>query len=201
MFFDGSKSRDATGLVGCAMSDGHIFTVGGWEPDPSNDDEVPAFEIDSTVARAFDRWNVMAFFADVREWESFVKISWPKEYGDDLLIHAAPGSKDPQPIAWDMRSRTFDFTAATELAYAEVSDRDFTHDGHPMLTRHVQNARNRSNRYGTSIGKESKDSSKKIDLAVCMIGARMVRRLVLASDAWAKYQRRGKGGPNRIILL
>jgi phage terminase large subunit-like protein len=32
LFFDGSKSRDATALVGCCMSDGYIFTVNVWEP-------------------------------------------------------------------------------------------------------------------------------------------------------------------------
>lgn len=197
LFFDGSKSRDATGIVGCAMSDGHIFTVGGWEP--SGDDEVPAIEVDACIARSFDRWSVVAFFADVREWESFTKLSWPEEYGDRLLIHAAPGSKEPQAIAWDMRSRTFDFTAATELAHTELIEQTFTHDGNPMLARHVQNARRRPNRYGVSVGKESKDSPKKIDLAVCMIGARMVRRLVLASDAWKKRSR--ATGPNRVIVL
>lgn len=199
LFFDGSKSRDATGLVGCAMSDGHIFTVGGWEP--SGDDEVPAHEVDAWVAQAFKRWSVVAFFADVREWESFVKLSWPEAYGDDLLIHASRTGKEPQAIAWDMRSKSFDFTAATELAHTELVEKTFTHDGHPMLSRHVEHARNRKNHYGITIGKESKDSSKKIDLAVCMIGARMVRRLVLASDAWKKRQRRGEGGPNRVILL
>lgn len=198
MFFDGSKSSDATGLVGCAMSDGHIFTLGGWEPEP--DSEVPAQEIDATVARAFDRYDVVAFFADVREWESFVKVSWPALYADQLLVWAVPGGKEPQSIAWDMRSRTFDFTAAAELTHEEIIDQTFTHDGNIMLARHVENARRRLNRYGVSIGKESKDSRKKIDLAVCVIGARMVRRLVVNSDAWKKRQR-GSGSSGRIIVL
>lgn len=198
LFFDGSKSRDATGISGCAMSDGHVFTVGGWEPD--GEDEVPVREVDATLAAAFDRWSVVAFFADVREWESFVKISWPELYGERLLVHSASGGKEPQSIAWDMRSRTFDFTAATELAHTEIIEQTFTHDGNAMLGRHVQNARRRLNRYGVSVGKESKDSPKKIDLAVCMIGARMVRRLVLGSDAWKKRQRR-TGEPRRVIVF
>jgi hypothetical protein len=37
------------------------------------------------------------------------------------------------------------------------------------------------NRYGVSIGKDSPSSPKKIDAAVCAVGARMVRRLYLAS--------------------
>jgi hypothetical protein len=43
LFFDGSKSRDATALVGCCMSDGHVFTEYVYEPDPKHttEDVVP----------------------------------------------------------------------------------------------------------------------------------------------------------------
>lgn len=202
LFFDGSKSRDATGLVGCCMSDGHVFTVGVWEPrNPNDPDEVvPVGEVDAAVAHAFNRWNVVAFFADVKEWEGFTKVTWPEEHGADLLVHAVPGGRDPQPIAWDMRSHAYDFTMACELAEAEIREKAFTHDGHPALGRHVQNARRRLARYGTSITKESKDSPKKIDLAVCMIGARMTRRAVLGSPAWQKRLRKATGR-GRVIVL
>lgn len=182
LFFDGSKSRDATALVGCCCSDGHVFTVGVWEPDPKVDDDVvDVVEVDLAVARAFDRWNVVGFFSDVREWESFAKVSWPQRHADGLEVKATPGGKDPQPIAWDMRSKTYDFTVECELVEAEIRDRVFTHDGDPRLARHVGNARRRANQYGVSIGKESPDSRRKIDAAVCMIGARMVRRRWLSA--------------------
>jgi hypothetical protein len=47
----------------------------------------------------------------------------------------------------------------------------------------MANARERENRNGTTIGKESRDSPLKIDLAVCTIGARMVRQLVQVATA------------------
>jgi hypothetical protein len=201
LFFDGSKSRDATGIVGCAMSDGHVFAVGGWEPDPGDpDDLVPVAEVDAVLARAFDRWDVWAFFADVKEWEGFTKVTWPAAYAERLRVHAVPSGRDPQPIAWDMRSHGYEFTIACELTADEIAESAFTHDGDPMLARHVANARRRPGRYGSSIGKESKDSPKKIDLAVCMIGARMVRRLVLASNAWQSHNRRS-AGKGRVIGL
>jgi hypothetical protein len=201
LFFDGSKSRDATGLVGCCMSDGHVFKVGGWEPKPSDpDDLVPVAQVDARLAQAFDQWKVVAFFADVREWEGFTKVTWPAAYADQLLIHAVPSGRDPQPIAWDMRSHGYDFTIACELTADEITEKAFTHDGDHMLARHVINARRRLNRHGIDITKESKDSPKKIDLAVCMIGARMVRRQVLASKEWARYKRRG-AGKGRVIGL
>lgn len=194
LFFDGSKSRDATAVVACCVSDGHVFVpswTGGptiWEPDPSHDTEdvVPAGDVDLALTQIFELFNVVAFFADVKEWESFTKVEWPRRFSEQLRVLAVPAGKDPQPIAWDMRSHTRDFTLAAELALDEIvgstsQDRKFTHDGNPILHRHVTNMRRRPNQWGVSVGKESPDSAKKIDAGVCMIGARMVRRLVLAA--------------------
>jgi hypothetical protein len=193
MFFDGSKSRDATALVGCCLSDGHVFTIGAWEPDTSHDTAsvVPVAEVDAAVEWAFTAWDVKAFFADVKEWEGFVKVTWPDRYRDRLALHAAPSGKEPHPIAWDMRTKTYDFTMAVELTATEIRERAFSHDGDARMARHVGNARRKPNRWGVSIGKESPDSPRKVDLAVCMVGARMVRGLYLANAAKTK-QRSGK---------
>ncbi|WP_134324704.1 terminase [Cumulibacter soli] len=185
LFFDGSKSRDATALSGCRISDGYSFEIKVWEPDLEVDGwTVPADDVDAHVAQAMDRFDVWAFFADVREWESFVKLSWPEKYGDQLRVWAQKGGQDPQVIAWDMRSRSYLFTRAVELVEQEIYDKTFRHDGAAITARHVANARRKLNQYGTSIGKETKDSPLKIDAAVTMIGARMVRNLVLASSEW-----------------
>ncbi len=193
MFFDGSKSRDATALVGCCVSDGHVFTIGAWEPDNSHDTTsvVPVSEVDATVEWAFRAWNPRAFFADVKEWEGFVKVTWPERYRDRLELHSAPSGKEPQVIAWDMRTKVYDFTMAVELTETEIRERKFTHDGDSRMVRHVANARRKPNRWGVSIGKESPDSSRKIDLTVAMIGARMTRGLLLASTAKTR-KRSGK---------
>jgi len=195
LFFDGSKSRDATALVACRVDDGHVFVprqVDGsptiWEPDPSHDtdDVVPVELVDLAVDHVFASHKVVAFFADVAEWESFVKVTWPQRYRDRLRIMAVPSGKQPEPIAWDMRSHVGEFTREAELVAQEIADGMFTHDGNPILSRHVANARRSPNRYGVSIAKESRSSSKKIDAAVAMIGARMVRRLVMAGKTAGK---------------
>lgn len=178
MFFDGSKSNDATALIGCCVNDGHVFTLGVWEPLLLGFD-VPVAEVDATVARAFDQLNVVGFFGDVREWESFVLLDWPRKYADRLKVMAVPGGKKPEPVAWDMRGRTFDFTKACELVLAEIQERRFTHDNDPRLARHVTNMDRSANRYGVSVCKRSPEL--KIDAGVCMIGARMVRDLVIAA--------------------
>lgn len=180
MFFDGSLSNDNTALVGCCMSDGHVFTIGVWEPQGGADERrlVDVEAVDAAVRRARDTWNVVAFFADVREWESYTKVIWPEVFADSLEILAKPSGRNPEPIAWDMRSKDFEFTTAAELCENEIRQHAFTHDGDSRLTAHVHNARRYEGRYGITVRKESRTSMKKIDACVCMIGARMAWRLV-----------------------
>lgn len=193
LFFDGSKSRDATALLGVRISDGHVFTLGVWEPGNSHQstDVVPVEAIDAAVERAFDRYDVHAFFADVKEWEGFTKVTWPQRYKDRLQLWAVPGGKTPEPIAWDMRSHSYDFTMAAELTEAEIRDGAFTHDGDSRTARHVRNARRADGRWGVTVKKESPDSPDKIDAAVCVIGVRHVWRLLKAAGVKQK-QRSGR---------
>lgn len=194
MFFDGSKNDDATGVVGVRVSDGHPIVLHCQEkPEgPAGTDwEVDRAEADLAVRHAFDTYDVVAFFADVREFESYID-TWAQDFGDRLLIDAVQG-RTRHPIAWDMRSRTKEFTEAAVRARTDIRAKTLTHDGDPRLRRHVLNARRHPNKYGVSISKAGRESPDKIDLAVCLAGARHVRRLLLASPAWAKRQRRRSG--------
>lgn len=191
MFFDGSKSRDDTALIGCRLDDGHVFTIGVWSPTNSHHDDetTPTIDVeavDNKVDWAMDFYDVRAFYADVKEWEGFTKVTWPQRYRDLLPVHAVPSGKSPEPIAWDMRSHDYEFTMAAELVEAEIADGAFTHDGNADLTAHVTNARRRDGRWGISVQKETPNSAEKIDACVCLIGARMVRRLVLSNQPTEK---------------
>ena len=184
MFFDGSKSNDHTALVGCCMEDGHIFKIGHWKPEkPLGVVNVAA--VDAGVRKAFDTYNVVAFWADVREWESFTRTAWPEDYGDRLIVPAVRGGMSASPIAWDMRSHAYQFAEAAETAFTEIQQQTFTHDGDSALGEHVSNCRVNEFKGRWSVKKESPKSSKKIDLAVCMIGARMLYRHVKNSKEWA----------------
>jgi hypothetical protein len=57
----------------------------------------------------------------------------------------------------------------------------FQIDGHPALVQHLRNAvrHPHPSGWGVSLMKEGRESPKKIDLAVCAVGARMLRRVVL----------------------
>jgi phage terminase large subunit-like protein len=57
------------------------------------------------------------------------------------------------------------------------------HDGDLALKRHVLNARRRTNNYGVSFGKESRESPRKVDLYAA---------LLLAHEALHDYRTRGR---------
>lgn len=190
LFFDGSKSRDATALIGCRVSDGHVFTIGVWEPDLFDDEAtVDVGAVDAAVAWSFANLNPVAFFADVREWESFALTSWPQLYGDRLVVHSAPSARPPQSVAWDMRGHAYEFAKAVEACRSEIQGREFTHGplssderhvtAHNITARHLANCRTREYRDLVTVRKDT--ASKRIDAAVCVVGARMVRRLALGT--------------------
>jgi len=201
MFFDGSRVADATALVGCHVETGFIFSLGVWEPQGNR--PVPLDEVHFAVQAAKEKWHVCAFFADVNEWEESTKITWRDWFTDEyeLDIWAVPTGRDPQPVAWDMRSHTAEFTQACEMVLSEIESPNivFVHDGDSALGRHVVNARRRPNRWGISIGKEAPKSPRKIDACVCMIGARHARRLVLGSKAYKdRKASAAKSGKRRV---
>jgi hypothetical protein len=78
------------------------------------------------------------------------------------------------------RMKTFT-EAAMQVAKDIDEDSALTHDGNPALRMHAHQARRRPNQWGVSLGKVTRDSNKLVDLAVCMVGARMGRRIALNS--------------------
>jgi hypothetical protein len=205
--FDGAKTDDATGIVGVRLSDGHAITLGMWQRPPAERGVgwlAPRAEIDQAVERVFERHNVVGFWADPshalddvteeRYWDSLLD-GWHHRYKARLRpeLWAQPRK---HAVLWDMANhqRQAEFTAAAERALADMIDAaravtsgqpaPLTHDGDARLRRHVHNARRYPNRWGVSIWKGHRESPKKIDLAVCWILARHLRRqAMLAPDA------------------
>lgn len=198
-FFDGSKNDDTTGLVGCRMSDGHVFMIGSWSKPAGERGKgwiVPRESVNTTVESMFASYNVVAFFADPsdtrddegdRFWEPMID-DWHQRFGPKLKLWTVQSGDGRHSISWDMRSQDHQrlFTGAAERFIAEVTAKRFSHDGDLRLRQHVRNARRRPNKWGISFGKEHRESAKKVDLAVCAVGARMVRRLVQNKDTGTK---------------
>lgn len=196
VFGDGSKSDDATALVGCRISDGLVFFLGVWQRPPGLTNEQRALwrvnrdDVDAKVAGIMDTYNVAGFWFDPSDvlddedgssyWTPYCDI-WHTRYGTKMPLKPTGITGSKHSVIYDMRTPQHqkEFTEAS-MQFVNDADRgDFQHDGHPLLRRHVANAVKNLGKYGVSLQKESRESPKKIDLAVCAVGARYMRRLVV----------------------
>lgn len=174
--FDGSKSNDWTALVACRVSDGMLFLIKVWDPN-KHGGEVPREDVDATVRSMFERYDVVAFRADVKEFEAYVD-QWSRSFKKRLKVNASPNN----PVAFDMRGQQKRFAFDCERLEDAVIEREVSHDGNPVLRQHVLNAKRHPTNYDAiSIRKATKDSSKKIDAAVCAVLAFGARQDYLMS--------------------
>jgi len=182
--FDGSAGRakgkaDATALIGCRVSDGHVFELRVWEqPDgPAGQDwEPPVVEVDAAVDAAFAMYTVVGFAADPSKWATQV-AGWTTKHGRHLKVKAS--GKGPIE-AWP-GGKGSGAVQAVKDAHDAIVNGELTHDGSHMLTKHVLNARKRNVRTGYLIYKEYPDSPNKIDgaYALAMVWKMRVAALAL----------------------
>ena len=174
--FDGSKSNDWTALVACRISDGMLFVVKVWDP-AKYGGEVPREDVDATVRSVFSKYDVCAFRADVKEFEAYID-QWGRAYKKKIKVNASPNN----PIAFDMRGQQKKFAFDCERLEDAVIEQEVSHDGNHTLRSHVLNAKRNPTSYDAiSIRKVTKDSSKKIDAAVCAVLAFGARQEYLMS--------------------
>ena len=195
MFGDGSKADDSTGLVGWCPRTNFFFVIGVWQK-PKGDLgklwRAPRGEVDARVDEAFARFNIVAFFFDPSHtkddenstpyWDTACD-GWHQRHGDRLQYWAVQSGDKRHSVKWDMTSpaRQSEFVQGAERFREEMKLGGlFTHDSHPALVEHLRNAKaNIANRYGVTLMKEHRESERKIDLAVCAVGAAMLARLVM----------------------
>lgn len=213
MFLDCSKSGDATGLVACRLEDMYVFLPFGdtvWERPhglPSKQRWLaPREEVDAKVRSAMAKWDVVWFGVDPSPaeddstealyWRPLID-AWHRDYRNKLQLWATPGEVRGNAVMFDMRLSQFggsgrnqQFTEAAEMVAVWIDEEGLAgplrHDGHPQLRTHTHNAKQRPNQWGTSLAKVTRDSSKHIDLAVCMVGAVMGARIALNSGKLKK---------------
>lgn len=203
--FDGSRGRrrgvtDATALIACRISDGHVFEpfpVSVWEqPSKWPRDQVwspPISEVQAAIAKAFDTWKVVAFYADPARWESYV-AQWEAKYGPKLLVK----SSRAHPIEWWMTGqRAVKTVQALEQFKGAVVDRDITYDGGLYLTSHMLHARMVPSRSGVQIAKPHPDSADKIDAAVAAVLAYQARLDAIAAGV-LKTKRKKRAAVKRL---
>ena len=154
MAFDGSVTNDATALVGQTL-DGHLFVLGCWEWDGTDDWQVPRDEVEWAVEDAFDMYDVRAFQVDTAYWLAEFQ-RWQEQYGKRRVLDFTMSNARAVP--------------AVQEFFAGVKDGTITHPNDARLNRNVSNAVASETPRGITIKKKSKDSVHKIDLAMaaCM---------------------------------
>jgi phage terminase large subunit-like protein len=153
--FDGSHNSDSTAIV--VVSCGpipHIDVVDCWErPEGATDDwKVPVIDVENAIREACRRWKVREIVADPFRWQRSLQV---------LADEGLPVVEYPQTA-----SR---LTPATARFYEAVLNGQLTHSGDLRLRRHINNAVLRVDSRGQRITKETKYSTRRIDLAIAAV--------------------------------
>ena len=212
LFGDGSKSGDDTGLLAIRLSDGLAEVLHHQHPGVDADNKpilVDRNQVDLAVTIAFDTYKVVAFWFDPshakaddaveddRFWWPLVD-QWHERYHRRLKKEFWPVKSGPRQhsVAFDMSSSAAQqlFQPAVTQAAEDMENGEAPYRDSAVLRRHMKNARRREGRFGITLGKESRSSTRKIDLAVCFVGARMLWRIVRLSA-------KGKGTPGKGRVL
>jgi hypothetical protein len=175
--FDGSTSDDWTAIRAETL-DGHRFTPTYgpdsrptiWSPQEWGG-QIPHTEVDTAVAEIFDRYEVARMYCDPRDWETDIE-AWQLRHGDEHVVF------------W-YTNRIAQMHAALQRSVQDLLTGRSTHDGCPITTQHVGNARKLArpgDRY--ILGKPS--NAQKIDAAMAD---------TLAHEAAADARVAGWGAP------
>jgi phage terminase large subunit-like protein len=159
VFLDGSWTNDSTGLVACTLGAPHLSVLGHWTPDP--------------VLGHIDMEAVEKRVREVRAMPGFRGLAFDPAFLTDLFTRLEAewnvGQRE-HLVAWPTNSLARMVPACQDF-YTSVMERSLTHDGDPRLAQHIGNAVLKEDRHGPRIVKEAKGSPRKIDLAVCAVGA------------------------------
>lgn len=159
--FDGSSVDDATAIK-LRTIDGMIFTprLGVddrptiWLPAEHNG-TVPRAEIHAAWARIFDRFDVRLVYCDPPGYQSEIE-TWQSLYGGDKVV-----------VEWPTYSPKR-MHAALERFHTDLSTGAISHDGCPVTTLHMNNARKVARGNETYILNKPANSQK-IDAAMASV--------------------------------
>lgn len=213
LFGDGSKSGDDTGLIAIRLTDGLCQVLHHQHPGTDAKGEpilVNRNLLDAAVDLAFDTYKVVAFWFDPshakaddaieddRFWWPMVD-KWHETYHRKLDKRFWPIKSGPKlhSVAFDMSGSAAQalFQPAVTQAAEDMEAGEAPYRDSAVLRRHMKNARRREGRFGIMLGKESRSSTRKIDLAVCFVGARMLWRLVRLATKTT-----GAPGKGRVLV-
>jgi phage terminase large subunit-like protein len=155
--FDGSFSNDSTALVAVQLGERpHLDVAACWERPPDADEawRVPILDVEDAIRQACRRWQVREIVCDPFRWARTFQV-----LEDDGL----PVVEFPQSPAR--------MVPATQRFYEAVVNKTLTHSGDERLARHIGNCVLKVDSRGQRLAKDTKNSPRKIDLAVAAVMA------------------------------
>lgn len=153
-FLDGSWSNDSTGIVACTLDDPHLSVLGHWTPE-ADLGHIDMGAVEATVRGILAMPGLRGFAFDSAR---FPDLFYRLEAEGHVITH------------WPTNALTRMVPACQDFYEAVLAGR-LTHDGDRRLAEHIANAVLKEDQHGPRIIKESKSSPRKIDLAVCAVGA------------------------------
>lgn len=178
--FDGALTDDATALVACRVSDGFLFPIHVQEcPDgpEARGWQVDQEAFDAFVREAFEKYQVVGFFADPPYWQDYIE-KWERDFGEGLRVKASGKSS----IKWWTKLDS-QMALALQRLHVAMKTGNVRLSNDRTMIRHFLNARKWKRKGGEVIGKETKNSVKKIDTAMAA---------TLAFEARAAFLARGE---------
>lgn len=189
--FDGSRFYDSTSLRARDIRTGHSWRIGLWErPEgPAGEGwQVPRDEVDAAVELAFGTYDVWRLYADPAHWQDAID-GWAGRFGADRVIEW-----------WTNRLKQMVY--AVQAFVEAMRSRGISHDGDPILRRHIGNAckvmthwRDELDQPLWYISKERPDSPFKMDEAMTEVMSNEARNDAIAAGVKPKepsvYERRG----------
>ncbi len=161
--------RVGAAIIGCRVSDGHLFVVGAWEG--TDTEPVSRAEVKLALTEALERYKVERCYVDPSQWQSEVE-EWITAWGETVVIE------------WWTHRPTAMAHAVDRLHVAiETDGSDLSHDGDKTLTTQIGNARTKKGVAGTLIVEQSEAADQQIPAAKAAVLAYEARGDVLAEPA------------------
>jgi len=158
---DGSFSGDATVIVAVTVpktkeEKPHVFLVKAWEKQPTDQDDwrVDTLDVERTIIDFCQKYrNTREIAFDPFRWQRTMAV---------LMESGLPVVEWPSTSVRRM-------IPATQKVFDAVTEGTLTHDGNPVLSRHLDNCMLKIDNMGARIVKESRASSRRIDAAVAFV--------------------------------
>ena len=158
---DGSFSGDTTAIVAVSVpktheDKPHVWLVQAWEkqPDDLDDWRVDTLEVEQTLIDfAQKHRNLREIAFDPFRWQRTMAVL--QDLGLPVVEYNSTSARRMIP--------------STQKVFDSVTEGTLTHDGNPLLARHIDNCVLKIDNMGARIVKESRNSPRKIDAAVAFV--------------------------------